>query len=89
MYIGIQDLITASAVLAAALALLGYYNRAYNWYRKQQRQEEDIAALKEEQGLLTYGVLAGLQGLKEQGGTGPGTDASEKTDRPVQHKADR
>ena len=31
-----QNLITASAVLAAALALLGSYNRAYNWYRKQE-----------------------------------------------------
>ena len=42
MYITMQNLITASAVLAAALALLGSYNRAYNWYRKQEKQDEDI-----------------------------------------------
>ena len=71
MYIDVQDLITASAVLAAALALLGYYNRAYNWYRKQQRQEEDIAALKEEQGLLTYGVLACLKDSRSRAATAP------------------
>ena len=53
MYITMQNLITASAVLAAALALLGSYNRAYNWYRKQEKQDEDIGDLKEEQD-LTY-----------------------------------
>ena len=89
MYIGIQDLITASAVLAAALALLGYYNRAYNGYRKQQRQEEDIAALKEEQGLLTYGVLACLKGLKEQGCNGPVTEAIETIEKHINSKAHR
>ena len=87
MYIGIQDLITASAVLAAALALLGYYNRAYNWYRKQQRQEEDIAALKEEQGLLTYGVLACLKGLKEQGCNGPVTEAIGRIEKHLNQRA--
>jgi hypothetical protein len=87
VYIGIQDLITASAVLAAALALLGYYNRAYNWYRKQQRQEEDIAALKEEQGLLTYGVLACLKGLKEQGCNGPVTEAIRRIEAYINRKA--
>ena len=81
MTITIQSLVTAAALAAAVAALLGYYNRAYNWYRKQQRQEEDIAALKEEQGLLTYGVLACLKGLKEQGCNGPVTEAIQKIER--------
>ena len=87
MYIGIQDLITASAVLAAALALLGYYNRAYNWYRKQQRQEEDIRDIKAEQSLLTCGVLACLKGLKEQGCNGPVTEAIGRLEKHLNEKA--
>ena len=63
MQITVQSLLTASAVLAAALALLGSYNRLYNWYRKQERQEEDIRDIKAEQSLLTCGVLACLKGL--------------------------
>lgn len=87
MYIDIQDIVTASSLLAAALALLGYYNRAYAWYKKQQRQEEDITALKEEQGLLTYGVLACLKGLKEQGCNGPVTEAIGKIEKHLNRKA--
>lgn len=87
MLITVQHIITAAAVLAAALALLGYYNRAYNWYRKQLRQDEDIRALKEEQGLLTYGVLACLKGLKEQGCNGPVTEAIGKIEKHLNRKA--
>lgn len=89
MVVTTQDLITAAAVLAAALALLGSYNRAYNWYRKQDRQDEDIASLKEEQGLLTYGVLACLKGLKEQGCNGPVTEAIGRIEKHLNRQAHR
>ena len=67
MQITVQSLLTASAVLAAALALLGSYNRLYNWYRKQERQEEDIRDIKAEQSLLTCGVLASIALIKYAG----------------------
>ena len=89
MVVTTQDLITAAAVLAVALALLGSYNRAYNWYRKQDRQDEDIASLKEEQGLLTYGVLACLKGLKEQGCNGPVTEAIGRIEKHLNRQAHR
>lgn len=87
MVITWQSLVTAAAVLAAALALLGYYNRAYNWYQKQQRQDADIQAMKDEQSLLTYGVLACLKGLKEQGCNGPVTEAIGKIEKHLNRKA--
>ena len=87
MYISVQNIITAAAVLAAALALLGSYNRAYNWYRKQDKQDEDIGDLKEEQGLLTYGVLACLKGLKEQGCNGPVTEAIARIEKYLNKQA--
>ena len=87
MYITTHTIITASALLAAAAALLGYYNRAYTWYRRQQHQDRDIRDLKEEQTLLTYGVLACLKGLKEQGCNGPVTEAINKIDKHLNKKA--
>ena len=41
----------------------------------QNKQGEDIRSIKEEQKVLTSGVLACLKGLKEQGCDGPVTDA--------------
>ena len=81
MYITPQSIITAAALAAAVLALIGYYNRAYRWYRRQQTQDEDIKSLKTEQSLLTYGVLACLKGLKEQGCNGPVTEAINKIEK--------
>ena len=42
---------------------------------KQEKQDKDIKAIKEEQTILTQGVLACLKGLKEQGCDGPVTAA--------------
>ena len=71
MYIPLPDLLTAAALLSAAGALLAAYNKTYDWVRRQRKQDEAIAALKEEQGLLVCGVLACLKGLREQGCNGP------------------
>ena len=75
MFISLQSLITAAAIMTAAGALLGAYNKTYNWVQRQQRQDESIAELKAEQSLLTYGVLACLKGLRERGCNGPVTEA--------------
>ena len=82
-----QGLITAAAVVAAAIALVGYYNRAFRWVERQKKQDEDIKAIKEEQTLLTYGVLACLKGLKEQGCNGPVTEAVDKIEKHINKKA--
>lgn len=87
MYITWQSLVTAAAVVAAILALIGYYNKAYSWYKKQQAQDEDIKAIKSEQTLLTYGVLACLKGMKEQGCNGPVTEAINKIEKHINQKA--
>lgn len=64
----------------------------------KQKHEDDMKALKEvlakdmrginqEQTLLTYGVLACLKGLKEQGCNGPVTEAINKIERYLNQKA--
>ena len=87
MTITSQTLISAAALAAAVAALLSYYNRGYAWFTRQRRQDADIRAIKAEQGLLTYGVLACLKGLKEQGCNGPVSEAIDRIETHLNHKA--
>ncbi len=64
--------------VAAIIALLGYLFKGYEFVQRQKKQDEEIKAIRAEQQLLTYGVLACLKGLKEQGCDGPVTDAISK-----------
>ena len=70
------ELITsmASAITACGV-VLGIIFAIYNWYLKNEKQEDAIKAIKEEQSVLTRGVLACLKCLKEQGCNGPVTEA--------------
>lgn len=93
-----QTVITAAAVVGAVVALVTYFSKVVRWVDKQAKQdedikklkkhhEEDIAAIKEEQTLLVYGVLACLKGLSEQGCNGPVTEAIGKYEKYLNQKA--
>ena len=93
-----QTFITAAAVVGAVVALVTYFSKVVHWVDKQAKQdedikklkqhhEEDIAAIKEEQTLLVYGVLACLKGLSEQGCNGPVTEAIGKYEKYLNQKA--
>ena len=87
MYIDAQTIIKAAAVLGAATALISALFSVYRWYQRQNKQDEDIKAMKEEMCLLTYGVLACLQGLKEKGCNGPVTAAIDKIEKHMNQEA--
>lgn len=87
MYINAQTIIAAASVLGAVTALLGGLFAVYRWYQRQNKQDEDIKAMKEEMCLLTYGVLACLKGLKEQGCNGPVTVAIDKIEKHMNQEA--
>ena len=82
-----QTLITAAAVLTAGITLFGRYNKLYDWIKKQDEQDKEIKEMKEEQAILTYGILACLKGLKEQGCNGPVTEAINKIEKHLNEKA--
>lgn len=104
-----QTIVTAGAVVTAAVLLVQRFTKGVRWFDKQAQQstdiealrtkhEADMKALKEavaadmhsintEQTLLTYGVLACLKGLKEQGCNGPVTDAINKIEKYLNQKA--
>ncbi len=71
-------IISIASVITALGVILGVILSVHKWYLKQEKQDDDIKVIKEEQSILTQGVLACLKGLKEQGCDGPVTLAIEK-----------
>ena len=75
--------IAAAGGIAALVAIIGYLVKIITWFQRQKQQDKEIVAIKEEQQLLTYGVLACLKGLKEQGCNGPVTEAINKIEKHI------
>lgn len=93
-----QSIITASGVLAAAVAIATYFARGVRWMDEQKDQRKDITELrethnadisdlKEEQRLLVRGILACLKGLSEQGCNGPVTETIVEIEEHLNKKA--
>lgn len=70
-----QSVVTAAAIIGAFVALVSYVKKLFGWFDKQEKQSAEIKAIKDEQMILTQGVLACLKGLKEQGCNGPVSEA--------------
>lgn len=87
MYISIQSIITAGSVIGAITVIGGAIFSAYRWILKQNKQDSEIEKIKSEQCLLTYGILACLKGLKEQGCNGPVTEAINKIEKHINRAA--
>jgi len=83
MTITAQTIITASAVIAAVIAIFKYYNKVYDLVKHQKDQDGDIKTIKKEQTLIIYGVLACLKGMHEQGANGPVTEAIDKIEKHI------
>lgn len=82
-----QIIITIASVITALGVVFGVIFAVYRWYLKQEKQDKDIKSIKEEQTLLTYGVLACLKGLKEQGCDGPVTTAINQIEKHINKQA--
>lgn len=94
MVIDADFIIKAGASLGALAAIAGLIYKIIRWVQRQKEQDEEIidvkeeiASLKEELCLMTYGVLACLKGLKEQGCDGPVTNAIDKIEKHINQQA--
>lgn len=64
----IQELLINCASIITALGVTGgIILGIYRWILRQNKQDEEIKKMKEEQCLLTYGILACLDGLEQLG----------------------
>lgn len=82
-----ETVITAAAVLGAVTAICAAVSKIIKWVQKQEQQSKDIKSMQEEQCLLTYGLLACLKGLKEQGCNGPVAEAINKIEKHLNEAA--
>ena len=87
VYIDANTIITAATLFGAVTAIAGVAFNVYRWYLKQNKQDEEIEKMKNEQCLLTYGILACLKGLSEQGCNGPVTEAINKIEKHINKQA--
>ena len=75
MTVTTETIITVASIITSLVVIFGAIFTIFRWYLKKEKQDKDIKDIKEEQLILTMGVLACLKGLKEQGCDGPVTDA--------------
>ena len=85
--------ISAEAIvkIAAVLTALGVIGGGVVWciqfVDRQRKQDQELAAIRREQTLICFGVLACLKGLKEQGCNGPVTAALDKLEKHLNQAA--
>ena len=82
-----MEITTIAATITALGVIFGAIFAVHKWYLKQEKQDQDIKSIKEEQSVLVHGVLACLQGLREQGCNGPVTAAIEQIENHINKQA--
>lgn len=87
MYIDWETLINIGKVLGALSVIAGFFVAVYKFIERSKKQQAETAAIKREQTLIVYGVLACLKGLKEQGCNGPVTKALDKLEKHLNEEA--
>ena len=68
-------------LIGAAAVVLGAVLAAFRWFLKQNKQDEDIKQLKEENTLICYALSACLDGLEQLGANHTVPKAREKLDK--------
>lgn len=83
----IEVILTIAAVITALGVIFGLLFAVFKWLSKHDKNHEEVKEIKEEQLILTKGVLACLKGLKEQGCDGPVTLAISEIEDHINKKA--
>ena len=58
---------TVAEIISAITIIFGVVFACYRWYLKQNKQDKDIKAMKEENTLICYALQACLDGLEQLG----------------------
>ena len=68
-------------IISAVAVIFGVIFACYRWYLKQNKQDEDIKAIKEENTLICYALRAALDGLEQLGANHTVPIAKEKLEK--------
>lgn len=82
-----QTLLSLAAIAGAFVAVINYIRKIFGWFDRQEKQDAEIKSIKEEQTILTKGILACLKGLHEQGANGPVTEAINEIETHLNQRA--
>ena len=85
--INADTLITLAQLLTALGVIGGVVLWCFKFVQRSRRQNEELKAIRREQTLICYGLLACLQGLKEQGCNGPVTEAMNRLEEHLNQAA--
>lgn len=67
MYIDLHTIVYAASVITALGVIIGLLSSIFKWLQKQKQQDIDIAAIKKENALICYALMACLDGLEQLG----------------------
>lgn len=87
MYIDWDTIINAGKVIGALGVITGLFVGIYKFVERDKRQQAEIEAIKKEQAMICFGIVACLEGLKEQGCNGPVTEALNKMEKHLNNAA--
>lgn len=89
MNTAVSVILTVASIITALGIIFGLIFTIFRWYLKREKDNDDIKLIKQEQSILTKGVLACLKGLKEQGCNGPVTEAINEIENYLNKNAHR
>lgn len=87
MYIDWDTIINVGKVIGALGVITGLFVGIYKFVERDKRQQAEIEAIKKEQAMICFGIVACLEGLKEQGCNGPVTEALNKMEKHLNNAA--
>ena len=70
-----DTVIKAASVITALGVMGGITAWCIKFVERQKKQDQELKAIRAENTLICYGIMACLKGLKEQGCNGPVTEA--------------
>ena len=85
--VGWQTFIGLAGGIAAIVALFGYYNKMYDFVKRQKAQDSDIKEIKKENSLIVESLRACLDGLEQLGANHTVPAAKNKIDQYLIEKA--
>ena len=83
----VSHVITGASLIAALATVIGLLFKAHEWYLKQEKQEEEIQRIKEEDTLICFALSACLDGLQQLGANHTVPIAKDKLDKFLNQKA--
>ena len=85
--ISADTIITIAAVITALGVIFGVIFAIYKWYLKQEKQDKDIAHVKEEDTIIVFALSACLDGLQQLGANHTVPIAKDKLDKYINQQA--